>query len=140
MLGIEILKRMGGGSAGGSEVTLLSGFVSGNGDARWHINPNRTVTDTNDSAVIGSPVVTALYNWLGAAYTPADYEARATLLSGNAPPGGIGTWQNLVSAVGWGWTGSTIYKACEIKVEVRLAATGAILAECIVNIEANGTL
>lgn len=139
MLGIEILKRMGGGAgAGPGEVTLVSAFVSGNGWAQWHINPNRFTSRTDDTLVIDDPEVTLLDRWLPESLNAIDYEARATLQSGNTPPGGIGTWQNCNVAVGWGWSNSTTFRTCQLLVQVRLAATGVIQDACIVNIEANG--
>jgi hypothetical protein len=64
-----------------------------------------------------------LQTWLDAGYSPADYQIRATLVSGNAPTGSsLGTWLSLSTNRTWSLTdpaGSSGSKTCKVKLEIR---------------------
>ena len=68
----------------------------------------------------------------------ADYEARATLVSGSSPTGTLGSWLALSSDRTWSITSTSGYDTCTLTIEIRSAASQAVLdtATIILQVEA----
>lgn len=138
MLGIEILKRMGGGT--GSSFGSISAYVSGAKYTEWTIDPNGFTYQYIDLSNPGTPSLVQGPAWISPVVGVGDYEIKATLLSGNVPPGTFNSWLNLATARSWGWENQTLYKYCELKVEIRRVSGGAIVSTAFITLENNGTV
>lgn len=74
--------------------------------------------------------------WLNSG-TAADYDVRATLVSGTSPSGALATWLNLASSSSWSLTrGSLGTASCFLTVEIGLAGSGVAIATATINIQA----
>lgn len=91
-------------------------------------------------ATTTTPAYVALEPWM-AFGTAADYETRATLLSGTSPTGSaVGSWLALSSNVEWALLQTTSgSKSASITVDIRLASSGAVLATATIDLEASHT-
>lgn len=141
MLGIEILKRM--GTSSGSSFGPISAYVSGSRYTEWTMDPDGFTYEHTD--ISGVEVVNQLSAWLTPQTGVDQYEVRATLLSGNIPNGNspagvLNTWQVLTSVRSWGWENQSLYKACELKIEIRRISGGAIVSTAFITLENNGTV
>jgi hypothetical protein len=109
------------------DASAIDGTVSPvHPSAFWEMNVSGNV---NASSGAG-------YAWLliGAA---ADYEVRATLLSGSVSIGATGVWLPLSSTRRWTLTRSNVGSSvAELAIEVRSIATGLVVATASVTLEA----
>lgn len=69
----------------------------------------------------------------------ADYESRATLVSGSTPTGTFGSWQALSSARTWEISTSSGIVTSVFTVEIRLASSGVVLDSATISLEAEST-
>lgn len=84
---------------------------------------------------------TTTETWNTVPATVADYEVRATSISGDVPSGGtFGAWLTLGST--WTWTmvaSPGNYRIGDILIEIRDAATLVVLTDATVTLEADAT-
>lgn len=124
MLGIELMKRVGGGSGGGSAggVNLTSRTIGTALHEAWKIDADgftyrRTRGDVYDQ----------LNAWITPQSGMSSYDIRATLLAGEVPDEGVlDTWQNLGTDRVWGWNDADIHQSV-LKMEIRIAGTGSVI-------------
>lgn len=138
MLGIEIIKRLGGGSVGGSSpgtVDLIAAGVTGQTYAQWIISFNGfTYKRTTSGAAYQSTA------WINPQSGMDQYDVRATLASGDTPDGTLGTWLNLGSTRTWGWTNQAAPVTCNLTVEIRRVSDSVVVDTATVKITIGGTL
>lgn len=69
----------------------------------------------------------------------ADYECKATLVSGSTPTGTFGSWLALSTARTWGISTSAGIVDSVITVEIRLASSGVVLDSATIRLHAEST-
>lgn len=102
----------------------------------------RLQTDGMVYAGTGATVINYLAQetWNTVPATVGNYEVRVTVSSGDTPAGTIGSWLNLGST--WTWTmvaSPGNYRLGDILVEIRDAATLAVLTSATITLEADAT-
>lgn len=128
----SLMASSGAAGGGGSRVSITNQDVyTSPGPASYEVNSDGKVYDQNG---------TILETWLlsGAA---ADYDVRATLVSGNSPTGAsLGTWLNLASSHAWQETASLgSIKTCTLTIEIRDATTLTVLDTATVTVTADNS-
>lgn len=105
-------------------------------------NASATYRLTNAGVVSKTTVAdgtTALGNWIApTSAAGANYEVRATELSGSVTSGTIGSWEALDTTRTWTLTRTAVGTAnCTLTIEIRLASSGAVLDTATITLEAN---
>lgn len=132
MLGINIFKRLGGAAAKGG-VIFTGAAVVGPTYAQWLISfDGFTYKRRNSGAFIKGPA------WLNPQIGMNLYEVRATLASGDPPPGILGTWLSLSDSQVWGWANETSEQSCQLTIEIRRKSDGVIVTTANVSIMVAG--
>ena len=93
-----------------------------------------TVGSNGTVSAVGPQGKTANYSWIDDAAYVGDYEVRATLVSGSAPSGTVGSWIDCASGATWSRSSST-YGVTKLTVEIRDKATQTIQASATFDIE-----
>ena len=121
---------------GGDQIALsnvsVSSIGAGSQTATYTLESDGDVM--SDSSIFG-PVDEG--DWITPkANAPSDYEARATLDSGDTPTGTLGSWLALTSNRAWSLTQSTVgNKQAILTIEIR-KGSGATLASATITLEA----
>jgi hypothetical protein len=128
-----ILAMLGG--AGASPVTITDQVVADTvGDpadatATYQLTSTRLVKDHDGST---------LEQWLDSAYAAADFEVRATVLSGTTPSGNVGTWNTLSTTRSWTLTRTIIgVRTCDLLIEIGYAGVNSPLDSATITITAD---
>lgn len=131
MLGIEILKRIGGG---GSTVNLRDASVFGTQYAQWTIGfDGWTYKRRNSGAAVKD------LSWINPQSGMSKYEVRATSTGPDDPPGTLDTWLSMGSSWTWGWVAPQyLQKDGEILVEIRTAVGHVVVDSATITIFASG--
>lgn len=130
MLGSELMKILGGGSAAGSgsAIILDSDTIRTNDLGPWKID--------NDGFTYQWVPVFAQYilkaTWIAPQSGMNLFDVRATLLSGQVPTvGTLNTWQNLGTDREWGWSDENGHNS-QLKIEIRLSSTQSVVHTAII--------
>ena len=133
-----ILLSAGGGSVGGSgsvtlnNTTIDSQNSGANASASWRIDSDGVIYEGFNGSYSGA------YTWTGDAV--ANYEVRATILSGSTPTGtATGSWKVCSVDRDWTVTDTTfdeLIKQSNLFIEVRDIATSTVRASCYVDLYA----
>jgi hypothetical protein len=133
---------------------ILCAMLSGGGPGIRLVTPV-TLTYLNNAAVAivvyaldpdgyvytsaGSTVVYVQQEqWDNAPATTSNYQVRATLVSGTAPGGTLGSWTTVSARQAWTLvTTSGFLKTCVLTIEVRDIATSTVQATATVNLTAD---
>lgn len=120
------------GGGGSGSVTLNNATVDAVGtySAGWRLDSDGHVY----TAV--TPTYSSQYQWT--TDSTANYEVRATLVSGAVSTGTTGSWLACSSDRTWTTSTTDIYSI--LTIEVRDAVTTTVLASCTVSLNAPGTL
>ena len=130
MLGIEIIKRLGGGAGG---VNLLNAAVVGTKYAQWTIGfDGYTYERDNAGAAVQSLA------WIFPQSGMSSYQVRATVSSGDTPPGTIGSWLALSSSQTWGWVNEVTEKTCNLLIEIRRASDAVVVDSATISLFVSG--
>lgn len=111
MLGIDIIKRLGGGAGA---VTLQDAAVVGTRNAMWWINSDGFTYKRTTAGAFVKQIA-----WINPQSGMDQYEVRATVSSGDVPPGTIGSWISIDIGSVWGWANSLVEKSCALLIEIR---------------------
>lgn len=136
MLGIEIIKRFGSGVGDGSDnVNLLDDAVVGQTYAQWIISLNGFTYKRDTSGAAAQAAA-----WINPQSGMDEYEVRATVATGDTPPGTIGSWLSLASTHTWGWTNQTAERKCNLTIEIRRASDSVVVDSATITLFAAGSL
>lgn len=116
MLGIEILKRLGGG---GGTVNIQDDAVHGTTYAQWTIGFDGWTYERHNSGAASKSL-----SWINPQSGMDKYEVRVTVTTGDTPdgaPGAINVWQPLSTSYTYGWANQLTEKSCTLLVEIRTA-------------------
>lgn len=122
---LSYLKRAGAGGGGGGPTAFLQGGY--------------LTSETNGSITVGIlangfemhsySLGTFNYPWLTPQTGMADYDVRMQVLSGSTPTGSeINTWLSLDADRYWFLAAGSFGRLAEVRIEIRLRASGAIAA------------
>jgi hypothetical protein len=128
MLPINVFKRLGSGAAKGT-VVLYGDSIVAPTYAQWTIGFDGFTYKRRTSGAAARSQA-----WLSPQIGMSLYEVRATLASGDLPPGTFGVWLPMTSSYTWGWANETSQQRCHITIEIRLASTGAIVGTATINL------
>jgi hypothetical protein len=130
MLGIEIMKRLGGGAS--NNTFLRDHYIAGTTYADFRFSYNGVIYERTTS---GAAV--PQYNWVNPVSSAGDFEIRVTKTTGDTPAlGTLNTWLTSAIAVGiWGWNNNLTYKYVELLVEIRRASDSVVVESAPVIIE-----
>lgn len=128
MLPINIFKRLGGSPAKGDS-TIYNDAVTGVKYAQWTIGSDGWTYKRNTSGASFRGQA-----WLSPQIGMSNYEVRATVASGDIPPGIIGAWLDLGASQTWGWVNQTTAESCELTIEIRRKSDLAIIKTASVSI------
>lgn len=132
MLGIEIIKRLGAGISDGT-VILSDTSVIGTQYAQWTLSSNGF---TYKRKTAGASVISS--GWIFPQSGMDQYEVRATVSSGDTPPGAIGSWEDPTQV--WGWAGETTEQSCNLFIEIRRASSGIVVDSATIYLFVAGIL
>lgn len=136
MLGAELMKRLGSQSTGGVDIkadTVKSTLQDITEIAVWKIsNDGFTYKDRGyePEGFVQS------FSWIDPQVGMDQYDVRATLISGPAPPiGTLNTWLNLGTDRSWGYDPSDgYYHMTKLNVEIRNSSSGGVLDSAIITL------
>lgn len=132
MLGINILKKLGGGSGGGT-VNLQDDTVVGSRYAQWFIlNDGFTYERHNSGSLVKN------LSWINPQSGMDLYEVRATDIGTDTPPGTIGSWIPITNSTGWGWSGSLVQKEGQLTIEIRRASDLVVVDSATITLFVSG--
>lgn len=128
MLPINIFKRLGGSPAQGTSI-LYNDSVTGSTYAQWTIGYDGWTYKrrTSGASFRGQA-------WLSPQIGMNNYEVRATVASGDVPPGTIGAWLDLGASHTWGWANQLTQKSCELTIEIRRKADAVVVSTVTISI------
>jgi hypothetical protein len=114
-----------------SDRTIRKIAIGGSATATYQITDDGTVRNHNN---------TVLESWLnGAGGSVANYEVRATVISGPLTSGTTGTWLSCSTTPAWSLTNSAQDNSTDVAViliEIRLASTGVIQDSATITLQA----
>ena len=126
MKGIDIIKRLGGGSS--QNITLHNKTVIGSLYAQWRIGADgRTYARTNSG-----PFVRAT-DWISPLAGMSLYEVKAHPL-GDIPPGDtVDAWLDMASDHTWGWENEAAQHIGQgLQIQIRDKATATVRGSCTI--------
>lgn len=110
-----------------NQITLDDQVCSNIGYEFISYEPDKDVADT--SGVIDQ--------WATGTINSADYEIRATKISGTTPTGSpLSTWLSMFSGQSWTIEATALTRRCVLRIEIRRASNGVILDSCRVDLTA----
>lgn len=138
---VDMVRRRSGGSWTNvwtritcSDTTASSSRSIGTATAAYEARSDGTVYRTN-----GNNTLVFLENWLAFGST-SNYEIKATLISGTAPTGTLGSWSSLGTTRTWalsqGIVGDT---TCTLSIEIRNAVSLSVVDTATVTLFAERT-
>lgn len=138
---VDMVRRRSGGSwitawtrITCSDTTASSSRNIGTATAAYEARSDGTVYRTN-----GNNTLVFLENWLAFGVT-SNYEIKATVLSGDAPTGTLGSWLALSSNRAWTLSQSAVGDTtCTLLIEIRNALSLAVVDTATVTIYAERT-
>lgn len=132
MLGIEIMKRLGGGGVG--VVSLANDAVSGTRYAEWKLGSDGyTYTRTGAGAFVKDN------SWLSPPHGASKFEVKATLASGTTPAvGTVGSWLGAATNPVWGWAADDAGDDTVLTIEIRGAADHIIVDSATITLHTDG--
>lgn len=131
-----------GGGGGGSGLVAISDAWSLIFELYPTVAQAGYKLDSDGSAyyMATSGVYTAISGEWRLSGASADYECRATLVSGNTPAGTLSTWQGLGTDRAWSLASSGAYLNCTLTIEIRSASSGVVLDTATVQLAAESSL
>lgn len=133
MLGFEIIKRFGSGSA--SPVSSLDDSVVGRTYVQWTI--------AADGFTYKRKNVAPLFQagpWINPQSGMNQYEVRATLEDGDTPLGTLDVWLNLGTDRTWSLSAPDDDKSCNLTIEIRRASDAVVVDTMTISLFASGTV
>lgn len=130
MLGIEIIRRLGGGAT----VALADDTVFGTRYAEWTIGFDGFTYKRKTSGAATQEAA-----WIYPQSGTVNYEVRATVSSGDTPPGTIGSWISLGISSTWGWTAQDTEKSCDLLIEIRTVVGHVTVDSATISLFVSGT-
>lgn len=124
----------GGGAAPGT-VNLVDDSVTGTRYTQWTIGFDGFTYKRTSAGAAAIDVA-----WISPQVGMDQFEVRATVLSGDTPPGFIGTWLSLASSWTWGWTAEDSPKGCDLTIEIRGAVDHVVVDSATITLTNSGTL
>lgn len=134
MRGIELIKRLGGGTFT-SGVDLIGSIMYGLETAEWKLD-----SDGFTYGNVGAGM-TALHSWIDPQVGMGLYDVKATFLSGTLPDSGtLSTWENAGTDRTWALTGDgEEVKSCALRIDLRLSSTGTVVDSANVTLNVGST-
>lgn len=117
-----------GGAGGTGTVNLLDDSVIGVTYAQWILSSDGFTYVRNDAGA-----ATQAAAWISPQIGMDQYEARATLLSGNVPPGTLNTWL-APGVTTWGWAGMVHERSCDLLIEIRRASDHVVVDSATISL------
>ncbi len=133
MLGIEIMKRLGGSSLSG--IVLADVYLSGKTECIWTLdNDGFTYREKNGGARNQS------FPWLNPQMGMSGYAVRATQISGDVPDGTLGAWLNLGTDRSWGLGSDAGVLDCTLTIEIRRVSDSVVVKTITLHLFVSGPL
>lgn len=120
----------------GSSVSLLFGSESVSDDQTFPSSASATYTLNADGTITLTPGGSS-GRWLSLGGTAANYDYRATLVTGTLSSGTTGAWTNLASPASFNVVRSSLgAKTCQLTLEVGLAGEDTALRSATITLTA----
>lgn len=133
MLGIEILKRLGGGAG---RVDLQDGGAAGTTTAHWMLGGDGF---TYYQGITTGGLFKKSVPWIYPQQGMDQYEVQATVTTGDTPSGTIGSYTTCAVGHTWGFVTAGPEKECDLLLEIRRAVGHAAVDSATVNLSVSGT-
>jgi hypothetical protein len=132
MLGIEIIKRFGGGAG---TPALADDAVFGTRYSQWTIAFDGFTYKRKTSGAATKEAA-----WINPQSGMDKYEVRATDTGSDTPVGTIGSWLPMSASYTWGWATEDNPKNGELLIEIRTAVGHVTVDSATITIVNSGTL
>jgi hypothetical protein len=123
------------GAAFVGSVDIVDDGVTGTTYSQWTIGSDGFTYKRHTSGAADQDV-----SWISPQAGMSHFEVRATSLSGDVPPGFIGSWHSLGSSWTWGWTAEHNPKDGQLTIEIRDATSLVVVDSATIHIVNGGTL